>query len=804
MGASNIDKERRKKRREKRSKQIFAGGTVIGFIFYIRFMSIYNTNPRGGIIYAYNSLLKAPLTFHVSGTNILFYFLAVTLIGVLLVMRKDEKELRKHDNPDTVNGEAHLMTLEELEDYQTKMCDPIGQPGIDGPNNMILSKDIRLAIDGFNTKRNCNVLVIGGSGAGKSRFFASPNILQFNTNFVITDPSGELREDYAKALENRGYEILTLDITDVYRSNRYNPFHYIREEKDVFILVNTLIKNTTPPDSHAGDPIWENGEKLILEALILYLWHTADESEQTFENVVKMINMAEVDENDATAKSPLDILFDKLAQQDPENLAVEQYKTFKIAAGKTMKSFLISVGTRLEKFKLSDICYLTSTDDFHFENFADSKKALFIIIPTADTTFNFIVSMLYSQLFTTLYNYVETRAKFGYVAKLGKRNIVRVEQAENKKDSKNAKKRISAFIADCKKGLVIKENTEKKYFEIRTKTNDELVAWRGTKEEAEKLAAMLPSMKMEKAARRCPYHVRFILDEFANIGQIPDFSEKLATIRKYEISCSIIIQALSQLKKIYKDDWNSITANCDTKLFLGCDDTETIKWLLEMLGKKTTTVENTSYQANGNGSTSYNKSSLDLLTIDQINMMQDDECIVRIRGKRPHYGKKYELTDHPNYNYAHELAGQFEIPISKEAQARRDRTRGPLRLRKSLSLDNAHEDAEGEENPDVFGNNPAPAEPAPVAASEDEKKRKTERNKQRKEEADKAQAEVDEYKDDRPPAEAPEIDEHAAERLLEAFGIEADATDEVIKEAVETMIELHSPSLETITYGITS
>lgn len=798
--ASNIEKEKRKIRRKKRNRIMAAVVAVVGFILYVRFVSIMNDNPRGGFTIAMNTFFSAPFSFNVTGGNIFLYVMALGCIALFAMMRETDREMKKHDNPDTVNGEAHLMTLDELNDYQTKMCDPLDKPGIDGPNNMILSKDIRLAIDGFHTRRNCNVLVIGGSGAGKSRFFAAPNILQFNTNFVITDPSGELREDYAKALENKGYEILTLDITDVYRSNRYNPFHYIREEKDVFILVNTLIKNTTPPDSHAGDPIWENGEKLILEALILYLWHTAEEKDQTFENVVKMINMAEVDENDSTAKSPLDVLFDKLEAEEPENLAVEQYKTFKIAAGKTMKSFLISVGTRLEKFKLSDICYLTGTDDFHFENFADSKKALFIIIPTADTTFNFIVSMLYSQLFTTLYNYVETRASYGYVAKLGQRNIIRVEQSETKNGSKAAKKRLEKFISDCKAGLKIVKNEEKDYYEIRIKSTDELVAWRGTEAEAKKLADRLPSMKIEKAARRCPYHVRFILDEFANIGQIPDFSEKLATIRKYEISCSIIIQALSQLKKIYKDDWNSITANCDTKLFLGCDDSETIKWLLEMLGKKTTTVENTSYQGNGNGSTSYNKSSLEVLTIDQITMMQDDECLVRIRGKRPHYGKKYELTEHPNYEYAHALSGKYEIPISEEAKKKRDRSRGPLRLRKSLQIEKSAEEAEGEA-PALTDSKGTEKKPDKEQKEKEEKK---ERNRQRKEAAEKEERSADEYDDSRPVPDSPDLDEHSAEMLLEAFGLDADASDEMIQESVETMIELEQPSLEVITYGMTN
>lgn len=809
--ASTIEKEKHKKFHEKQTRIMYAVLSVIGFIFFIRVYSIKKDHPRIGILEACNGIFTAPLSIHVTGTAIFGYIMILFLAALFLEMRKTDKEMRKHDNPDTVNGEAHLMNLDELHDYQLNMCDPIGRESIDGPNNMILSKDIRLAIDGFRTRRNCNVLVIGGSGAGKSRFFAAPNILQFNTNFVITDPSGELREDYAKALENKGYEILTLDITDVYRSNRYNPFHYIREEKDVFILVNTLIKNTTPPDSHAGDPIWENGEKLILEALILYLWHTAEPEEQTFENVVKMINMAEIDENDATAKSPLDVLFDKLADQDPENLAVEQYKTFKIAAGKTMKSFLISVGTRLEKFKLSDICYLTGTDDFHFENFADSKKALFIIIPTADTTFNFIVSMLYSQLFTTLYNYVETRASYGYVAKLGKRNIIRTEQSETKNGSKNAKKRLVKFVSECKKGLKIVENPEKEYFEIRTESTDELVAWRGTRQEAEKLKEKLPNMKIEKASRRCPYHVRFILDEFANIGQIPDFSEKLATIRKYEISCSIIIQALSQLKKIYKDDWNSITANCDTKLFLGCDDSETIKWLLEMLGKKTTTVQNTSFSGNGNGSTSYNKSSIETLTIDQITMMQDDECLVRIRGKRPYYGKKYELTNHPNYAYAHALSGQYEIPISEEARLRRDRNRGPLRLRKNMQIKQSAADAEekpakekpatASKIPETSSNTPDPS--VSSDSSQRDKEEKKERNRKRKEIAEEEQLEQ-EYGDTREIPLTPELNELAAENLLDAFGVDADSTEEMLKEAAETMIELEQPSVDVITYGMTN
>lgn len=799
--ANTIEKEKRKKIRTGIYKKLLYAVLPAALVTYLRASTLLRTYPRLGFSGLVDGFFSLPLSafLNLRLSDFVMFALIVFAVWLLWWDHQTEREMRKHDNPDTVNGEAHLMTLEELQDYQKNMCDPIGKPEYDGKNNMILSKDIRLAIDGFRTRRNCNVLTIGGSGAGKSRFFAAPNILQFNTNFVITDPSGELRNDYAKALENAGYEILTLDITDVYRSNRYNPFHYIKEEKDVFILVNTLIKNTTPPKSSSGDPIWENGEKLILEALILYLWHTADESEQTFENVVKMINMAEIDENDATAQSPLDVLFAKLAEQDPENLAVEQYKTFKIAAGKTMKSFLISVGTRMEKFKLSDICYLTGTDDFHFENFADGKKALFIIIPTADTTFNFIVSMLYSQLFTTLYYYVETRAEYGYCAKLGQHNIVKVIQAESRKDSKRAKKEITAFRNEVRAGLKKEWNDQKKYFEIRTEKTNQLVAWRGTAEAADRLMEKLPDMKIEKCARRCPYHVRFILDEFANIGQIPNFSEKLATIRKYEISCAIIIQALSQLKKLYEDDWNSITANCDTKLFLGCDDTETIEWLLKMLGKKTTTVEQTSYQGNGNGSTSYNKSSLEILTIDQISMMQDDECLVRIRGKRPYYGKKYELTEHPNYAYAHSLSGEYEIPLSDEAREKRDRNRGPLRLRKpDKSVQEAIISTEGSRSK-VAEKNENRKEAPQISSGKDAGWK--ERNAKRLQKAENEREDREAAQKETVPP--PELTDAMAEELCSSFGIKPGAPEEEIKEAVESLLVLEQPSFDVITYGMT-
>ncbi|MBP3279319.1 MAG: type IV secretory system conjugative DNA transfer family protein, partial [Butyrivibrio sp.] len=537
--ATAIEKERRRKSNAK----VYI---ILGSIFYVYLLLTYlhsaaimRNNPRASFMEAFNegmtNVFIHPLEiFPISGMTILYSVLFTIAAGTVLIMLGAEKALKKHDNPDTVNGEAHLMNQDELEKYNLKYASPLGKPEINGENNMIISKDIRLAIDNRGTRRNCNILVIGGSGAGKSRFFAAPNILQYNCNFVITDPSGEMLRDYGKALEDVGYNVKVFNLTDVYRSNRYNPFHYIKEEKDVFTLVNTLIKNTTPSEGKAGDPFWENSEKLLLTALILYLWHTEEEKNQTFANVVKMLTLAQIDENDATAVSDLDRLFEDLEKRDTNRtaeLAIRQYKKFKMGAGKTLKSILISVGVRLQTFELADMQYLTGADDFEFESFSDTKQAIFVIIPTADTTFNFIVSLLYSQLFSSLYTYAETEAEFGWKASIGAANNIKVVHAKNKKESAEAKKELEAFVNEVKKGIVVRPDKEKRLYKVYTKDTNELVGWRGNKAELEKFKAQLQNVKIEACDARCPIHVRLILDEFANIGQIPDFNEKLATMR---------------------------------------------------------------------------------------------------------------------------------------------------------------------------------------------------------------------------------------------------------------------------------
>ena len=344
-----------------------------------------------------------------------------------------------------------------------------------GSKNMIFTRDIYMSMNGRKTRRNNNVLCIGGSGTGKSRFLVKPSLLQANCSFVVTDPSGELLETMGKYLQKMGYEVRVFNLVQMEHSNCYNPFHYIRNEEGVLIMINTLIKNTNPKDSHSSDPFWEKAETALLQACCFYLVSECSKEDQNFSNVMKLLRCASAVEGQENVDSALDILFKDLEAKDPEHIACQSYKIFKSAGGgKTAQSILISCQTRLQHFNLTAIKNLTNTDNINLGDMGDKPVALFCITPAADTTYNFLVALLYSQQFETLYHHAET---------------------------------------ECK-------------------------------------------------GKRLKHHVRFLLDEFANIGRIPDFSEKLATMRKYEISCTIIIQALSQLKAMYKDEWEVLVGNC--------------------------------------------------------------------------------------------------------------------------------------------------------------------------------------------------------------------------------------------------
>ncbi len=510
------------------------------------------------------SMREDPLGFTpISSNSFLFIGISTFIVVFVWLLIHIENEKNKQSAPGVESGSAEWNT--DIKGYNKIYSDPPDSTSNKGPNNMILTKDISLNMDTRKTLRNNNILVVGGAGSGKSRFFVKPNLLQANCSYVITDPSGELLESTGSFLEKQGYEIKVFNLVEMQHSNCYNPFNYIRDELGVLMMINCLIKNTTPPGASKGDPFWEKSETALLQALVFYLIMYRPKEEQNFTSIMKLLRAAEVNENDPSAKSPLDRIFDDVAKRDPTSIALKQYQIFKMGAGKTLKSILISTSVRLTVFNMQAVENLTRVDTLDLGTVGDKKTALFVVIPAADDTYNFLVSMMYSQMFETLYFHAET----------------------------------------------------------------------------------------ECPGKRLPIHVRFMLDEFANIGTIPEFDNKLATMRKYEISCSVILQNLGQLKTMYKDEWGSITGNCDTSLFLGGKEFDTLESISKELGDATIVVRNNSRSRgrSGSSSLSYNKSARKLMNPDELARMSNSDCVLTIRGLRPFYGKKYDYTKHPNYKH---------------------------------------------------------------------------------------------------------------------------------------------------------
>ena len=426
--------------------------------------------------------------------------------------------------------------------------------------NKVFTQNVRMGLDGKKHRRNLNTLVIGGSGAGKTRFYAKPNILQCNTSFVVLDPKGEIIRSVGHLLEDEGYVIKVIDLIDMENSLGYNPFHYIQSDKDVLKLITNLIRNTTPKGSSTNDPFWEKSETALLEALMLYLYHYAPEDEQNFTMIMEMLNYAEVKEDEEDYESPLDELFKRLEITDPTSLALKQYKIYKQAAGKTAKSILISVGVRLAAFNLEEMASLTKYDEMGLDQIGEKKTALFAIIPDNDSTFNFLIGMLYTQLFQMLYY-----------------------QAD--------------YIHD-----------------------DEL-----------------------------PIPVHFLMDEFANVALPDEFDKLLATMRSRQIFVSIIIQNLAQIKALFKDSWESIVGNCDELYYLGGNEQSTHKFISECLGKETldTNTYGKSSGRSGNYSTNYQQTGRELLTADEVRLLDNNYGLLFIKGERPIKDKKYDLLKHP-------------------------------------------------------------------------------------------------------------------------------------------------------------
>ncbi|UOE94782.1 type IV secretory system conjugative DNA transfer family protein [Alkalihalobacillus sp. LMS39] len=517
-----------------------------------------------------------PLSFNITDLSIASVVIAV---GALLLYEKNQN--KKKYKKGVEHGSAEWGTVErDLKGMYDEN---------DQYNNLIFSEKTKIRLDDtgtpFDTRRNKNVIYIGGSGSGKTRFGVKPNLLQMNASFVVTDPKGTIVNEVGMALKNVGkYKIKIFNTTNFNKSMKYNPLSYVKTEQDILKLVETIISNTTNEDSQS-ESFWVNTEKLLYQAYLSLIISKFPKEEQHLGTLIDLISYSNVKEEDEEYKNAVDYLFEELEMEDKEHFAVKQYKAYKLAAGKTAKSILISCATRLAPLNIPAVRDLLSKNEINLETFGDKgrKTALFVIIPDTDPTFNFLVSMMYTQLF----NILVTRADEKYKGSL-------------------------------------------------------------------------------------PTHVRFMLDEFANIGLIPNFDKLIATIRSRNMSATIIIQTLSQLKSIYKDNAETIVGNCDTSIFLGGNEKSTIKSLSEDLGKETINDYNESRTRSNNDSYGQNYSKLGraLMTEDEIKRMDRDTCIVQILGKRPFKDKKYPLEKHPRYKF-HSDGNKYWFDIDQYLQALR-------------------------------------------------------------------------------------------------------------------------------------
>ena len=474
-------------------------------------------------------------------------------------------------------GSARWGNAKDIEPYMDSVFE----------NNVLLTQTERLMMSGRPKEpkyaRNKNILVIGGSGSSKTRFFVKPNLMQMHSSYVVTDPKGTVLVECGRMLSKNDYRIKVLNTINFAKSMHYNPFAYIRSEKDILKLVNTIIVNTKGEGQQASEDFWVKAEKLYYTALIAYIWYEAPEEEQNFSMLIDLVDASEAKEDDENFKNAVDLLFEELEQKNPNHFAVRQYKKYKLAAGKTAKSILISCGARLAPFDIKELRDLTAYDELELDTLGEKKTALFVIISDTDATFNFIVSIMYSQLFNLL----------------------------------------------CDKADDVYNG-------------------------------------------RLPIHVRCLLDEFANIGQIPQFEKLIATIRSREISASIILQSKSQLKALYRDNASTIEGNCDTTLFLGGKEKDTLKDLAEILGKETIDLYNTSDTRGTSQSygLNYQKTGKELMSQDEIVVMDGSKCIMQLRGVRPFFSDKFDITKHKQYPLLSDYDKKNEFDIEKYVKNR--------------------------------------------------------------------------------------------------------------------------------------
>lgn len=522
---------------------------IIPIIWIALLIAPYSNDGISSIIKNNNQIFNNPFNIKICENSLnTVLFLLVIYIGGIVLYFSTRKNYRRNEE----YGSAKWGSAKNIcKKYQEKNSN----------NNKILTRNVEIGLNGKKHRRNLNVLVCGGSGAGKTRFYAKPNIMQCNCSFVTLDPKGEILRDTGYLLEQKGYEVKVLDLINMDKSHCYNPFVYLKSDNDVQRLVTNLFKSTTPKGSQSNDPFWDTAASMLLLSLIFYLWYEAPEEEQNFTMVMEMLRAGDVKEDDDMYSSPLDLLFERLEEKNPEHIALKYYKDYHSGSAKTLKSIQITLASRLEKFNLRSLAMLTMTDELDLPSLGEKKTALFALIPDNDTSFNFIVSILYTQLFQQLF-----------------------------------------YLADHKYGGSL------------------------------------------------PVPVHFVMDEFPNVSLPDDFEKILSVMRSRQVSVSIIVQNIAQIKALFEKQWESILGNCDEFLYLGGNEQSTHKYVSELMGKENLDLNTygKSRGRNGNYSTNYQQTGRDLMTPDEVRMLDNKYAILFIRGERPIKDLKYDILKHPN------------------------------------------------------------------------------------------------------------------------------------------------------------
>jgi len=538
-------------RQDKFSKQnvtLYLCGSVV-VIWLALLIAPYMGDGLGGLIANFGEIMNNPFKIELCEDSLKTVLVLLLLYGVAIgVYLSTERNYRRREEHGSAKWGIPSLVNKKYADK-------------DVTENKLLTQNVSIGLDGKKHRRNLNILCVGGSGAGKTRFFAKPNIMNANTSFVCLDPKGELLRDTGNLLKEKGYDIRVIDLIDMSKSHCYNPFVYLRNDNDIQRLVTNLFKNTTPKGSQSQDPFWDQAAMMLLLALVFYLHYEAPPEEQNFPMVMEMIRAGEVKEDNENYKSTLDILFEKLEGRDPGHIALKYYKGYHSGSGKTLKSIQITLISRLEKFNLESLSSITQTDELELYEMGEKKKVIFALIPDNDSSFNFIIGMLYTQLFQQLY-----------------------------------------FQADHVHGGSL------------------------------------------------PVHVHFVMDEFANIALPDEFDKLLATMRSREISVSIIIQNLAQLKNLFEKQWESIVGNCDEFLYLGGNEQSTHEYVSKLLGKETidTNTYGRSQGSHGSYSTNWQLSARELLDAAEVRMLDNQYALLFIRGERPVQDFKYDILKHPN------------------------------------------------------------------------------------------------------------------------------------------------------------